>query len=364
MKAIKIGIGVALILASFTLGSLRHSNSGHAQVHKKPARTTKKSSWQTYLQQELEQLTKLHPHQLGLYIKDLNTGEEFSLNAEDKWYLASTVKIPIAIEVLRQVDAKKISLDDKVVLIPEDFVDGNGPLQYLLPGSQVTIRYLIEQMIIWSDNIASDMLLRVVGLENVNQLAQQLSEKPLSITSLKDVRRHLFSELNTKAFELSGSNFLELKKIQDPNKKLAKLASLMQLELKDLKLASIHQAYLAYYQKGINTGSPKDFSRILERLWEGDILSSESREFMLQTMLKTQTGKNRIRAGLKRPWVFAHKTGTQYERVADVGYIWNTQDQQRRPIIVASFVRDVSKVQESAKMMEEIAKIISRSGLL
>lgn len=354
-----------IILGTLTLATLLPTNTVLSHVHKKPTRSYKKSTWQGRLEKEFNELEKLYPNQIGLFIKDLNTGEEYSLHGEENWYLASTVKVPIAIEVLRQVDEKKLSLDDKIEITKEDYVDGNGPLKSMKPGSQVSIRYLIEQMIIWSDNMASDMLLRVAGLDKVNSLIQIVSPENFSaITTLKDVRRHIFGELHKKAFELSGQSFIQLKQIQNPIAKITKLASLLNLDKSQLNFQTIDKAYEAYYKKGLNSATPKSYSRILENLWEGKILSQASRDFLLQTMLKTQTGKKRIKAGLKQPLVFAHKTGTQFQRIADVGYVWDPNNIHRKPIIVVSFVRDIPEMKTSAKVLEKVARVISKSGVL
>ena len=365
MKDLKFRISMVIFLGALTLATLRPTNAVISHLHKKPARSFKKSSWQTKLQKEFAALEKQYPNQIGLFIKDLNTGEEYALHGEENWYLASTVKIPIAIEVLRQVDLKKISLDDKVKITLDDYIDGNGPLKNMKVGSSVTIKYLIEQMIVWSDNTASDMLIRVVGLDKVNTLVQGLSPIDFSpITTLKDVRRHIFSGLHTRAFELSGQSFIKLKRIQNHSEKLNKFASLLKVEKKQMNLQSIHEAYDAYYQKGLNSATPRSYAKILEALWEGKILTPDSRDFLLHTMLKTQTGKNRIRAGLKQPWVFAHKTGTQYRRIGDVGYIWNPDNLERKPLILISFVRDIPEHKTSARVLERVAKIISQSGVL
>lgn len=284
------------------------------------------------------------------------------MHGDESIYLASTVKVPIAIEVLAQVDAKKISLDDEVTINLDDYVDGNGPLKFKKPGDRVSVRYLIEQMIICSDNMASDMLIRTVGLDKINTLAHNLIPGSSPITTLKDVRRHIYSELHDKAFELPGQSFIELNGIGDPMAKLEKFSSLIRLGKEQLKLQNVHEAYEAYYRKGLNSASPRSYSKILETLWEGKILSPSSREFLLQTMLKTETGKDRIKAGLKQPWVFAHKTGTQHQRIGDVGYIWNQKNIHRKPIIVVSFVKNIQQKEISSKLLEEVGRAVMKTG--
>lgn len=317
------------------------------------------------LQDEVNRLEKIYPNQIGLYIKDLNTGEEYSLHADEKWYLASTVKVPIAIEVLKQVDAKKLSLEDKIEILADDYVDGNGPLKNMNPGDSVSIRFLLHQMIALSDNMATDMLIRVVGLNSVNQLMQTISPGSFSpITTLKDVRRHIYGGLHAKGREISGRNMIDLRRISDPTERLSKFMNLFQLDQTHIKLKNIDEAYQAYYKENLNSATPRDYSKILEALWEGNLLSPESRKFLIDTMLKTETGQQRIKAGLKPPFVFAHKTGTQYQRIGDVGYIWNPHKANRKPIIVISFVRGITQDEVSAKVLAQVAKYISKSGVL
>lgn len=49
-----------------------------------------------------------------------------SLRASERWYLASTVKVPVAIAVLRGIDAAQFTLDTPVTLRTADYVDGAG----------------------------------------------------------------------------------------------------------------------------------------------------------------------------------------------------------------------------------------------
>src|SRR5690606_13345221 len=127
---------------------------------------------------------------------------------------------------------------------------------------------------------------------------------------------------------------------------------------------AMHTAYQAYYQKGVNSASPRSYAKVLEDLWNGKRVSASSREFLINTMLKTQTGKNRIRQGLKSPLVFAHKTGTHYQRIADVGFLWDPNKPHRKPLLLIAFVRDVKKPKTAAKLMEKVAKTINETGVL
>lgn len=80
----------------------------------------------------------------------------------------------MAAQVLAERQAGNLTLDERLTLAQSDFVDGAGPTNWHDPGTPISIRYLMEQMITVSDNTASDMLIDRVGLEAVNQRARSM----------------------------------------------------------------------------------------------------------------------------------------------------------------------------------------------
>jgi beta-lactamase class A len=75
--------------------------------------------------------------------------------------MQSVFKLPIAIEVLRQVDKGKIALDHKILLGADDAREGATGM--IAVPSQVTVRKLLEAMVLNSDNVACDRLIALVG---------------------------------------------------------------------------------------------------------------------------------------------------------------------------------------------------------
>ncbi len=84
------------------------------------------------------------------------------------------VKVPVAIAVLRGVERGDFTLDTPVTLRASDYVDGAGSTNRKPVGAAVRIRALLEQMIIHSDNTASDMLIDLVGIAEVNAVVESL----------------------------------------------------------------------------------------------------------------------------------------------------------------------------------------------
>lgn len=102
------------------------------------------------------------------------SGERFAHNADRRFVAASTVKIPIMIELFRQVDAGTLALSQSYTLRPEDKAPGSGVMLHLHDGMAFTLRDLIYLMISISDNAATNILIDLIGMAAVNATMQRL----------------------------------------------------------------------------------------------------------------------------------------------------------------------------------------------
>lgn len=113
---------------------------------------------------------------LGVASIDLTSGRVFAYNADAVFPTASSIKIPIMIQVFRDEKAGKFSFADKVTLGPKDNAGGSGgPLQKALDKGTVTVtvRDLLDDMIQYSDNSATNRLIEMVGMDRVNALIRE-----------------------------------------------------------------------------------------------------------------------------------------------------------------------------------------------
>ena len=112
---------------------------------------------------------------LGVAAIDLTTGRAFSLHGDAVFPQASSIKIPIMIEVFRAARAGRFKLDDKINLTQQDLVAG-GRIDRLLAKGPVTltVRELVANMIEFSDNTATNKLIAMVGMASVNRLLDDL----------------------------------------------------------------------------------------------------------------------------------------------------------------------------------------------
>ena len=131
--------------------------------------------------------------EVSLAFRDLQTGEALFIKEKDMVHAASTMKVPVLIEVFKQAEEGKFSLDDRVVIENEfhSIVDGSSftlnkeddsdPDIYGLIGTALTIRELAERMIIVSSNLATNILIELVRPENVMTTLELLGVRRMRV---------------------------------------------------------------------------------------------------------------------------------------------------------------------------------------
>jgi beta-lactamase class A len=111
---------------------------------------------------------------LGVYVEDLATGTRLERRADQVFPTASSIKLAILYELYRQADERRVDLAE-LTRPPASRVRGGGILQELGDSVSVTWRDLAVLMIGWSDNEATNVLIRRVGLDSVNRRLDSLS---------------------------------------------------------------------------------------------------------------------------------------------------------------------------------------------
>lgn len=138
------------------------------------------------LQAALASVPNYAPGHVALEIKDLATGYTSGVNANAVMPAASTIKIPIMVEVFRQMEAGKFDLNRRVHLEASDRDWGSGDIAGASVGTGFTVSALLAKMITVSDNTAANMLIRLVGRSNIND---EMSGLGLHHTHLADYIR-------------------------------------------------------------------------------------------------------------------------------------------------------------------------------
>jgi len=124
----------------------------------------------TLLSQKLALLTAVPRLRTGLFVLDLDRGRYVAQGSKDAYPAASTIKLPILLALLQDIDRGLVSWNEKLTLTPPIKVSGSGFLQYRPLGSQFRIWEVAGLMITDSDNTATEMLIRRLGgRERLNQ---------------------------------------------------------------------------------------------------------------------------------------------------------------------------------------------------
>jgi beta-lactamase class A len=252
---------------------------------------------------------------VGVAAKHLVTGRELGHNTRMVFFTASTLKVPLLVELYRQVDEGRIHLDQRMELTDQLRVPGSGVFKELASGLQPTIRDAAMLMIIISDNTATDLLYELVGRENLSAALKKwgLTQTRIPMT----VRQLLYS-----AVDLDPEN---------PDHTMALCSE--RLLRGEYNLESD-----AYDDTRSDVSSPSDMATLLEMLHSGEILSPESTESALD-ILKRQQLRTVIPHALPLATPAAHKTGYYLGIRADVGIVYAPNG----PYTIAIMAKDITE---------------------
>ncbi|HEY2963109.1 MAG TPA: serine hydrolase [Pyrinomonadaceae bacterium] len=136
---------------------------------------------QARLDDQVKPLVNSFKGKVSLFAKNLDTGETYALNADERVRTASTIKIAVMIEAFARVAEGKIKWTDEVVLTKEKKVTGSGILSELSDGLHLTLRDGVNLMMLLSDNTATNLVLDVLTTDAVNARMESLGFKNIKI---------------------------------------------------------------------------------------------------------------------------------------------------------------------------------------
>ena len=295
------------------------------------------------LEAEITRLTTIAGGKVGVGAIHLESGRELFVNRGEPFPMASTFKVPIAVQLLTRVDSGQLRLDSMITIRPSDLHPGSGTLTNLFddPGVSLSVRNLMELMLLISDNSATDIMLRTAGGSgpvnarlralnvsgiSVDRSTLQLIADAIGVTNLPPE-----SELTPRMF-----NGLARAVSADAQKSAAE----------------------AFYKDRRDTSTPDGMARLLESIWRGKALSKTSTDLLLDIMRRCETGPNRIKGFLPPDVVVRHKTGTLGIGVAnDVGIIELPNGAGH--LVLTVFVKESTR---SAEMQERAIAQIARAA--
>lgn len=127
------------------------------------------------LKSELQKYISGCTGKYGIHYIDLTNNYEFGINDTDVYIAASTVKVPLNYYVFKKIAAGEVDPKKTIAYIEDDFEGGTGILQNKkLAGKSFSIKYLLKLSITYSDNIATNMLLRYFGRKNLKDYMRSI----------------------------------------------------------------------------------------------------------------------------------------------------------------------------------------------
>lgn len=106
---------------------------------------------------------------ISFVVKNLKTNELYSHNLNTIFPSASIIKVPILLALFKSVHEKKINLNKRIHISPDNIVLGDGIIKHLAPNLELTLLDLAKLMIIVSDNTASNIIIETLGKDYINE---------------------------------------------------------------------------------------------------------------------------------------------------------------------------------------------------
>lgn len=149
-----------------------------------------KQSFQASLSKDIEKYIKKSGGDIAIEYRDLTTKETYKRYSTRGYMAASTIKLPLAMYVMELADKKKINLDQKLTYKRYHYVGGSGVIQHQKVGTKYTINDLVKKAMIYSDNIAFNMLKERVGEKNYVSYMKKLGASYSTPNALRNTSVH------------------------------------------------------------------------------------------------------------------------------------------------------------------------------
>ena len=246
----------------------------------------------------------------GVALVDLATGDTLGVNPLRRFHAASTMKVPVLIELARRIDAGDFGWGDSITVVNRfhSIVDGSefglnldddsDSTLYAIIGRRVPIRTLARLMIVRSSNLATNLLVELLGA----------------------------SRINATAHSLGADSILVLRGVEDQK---------------------------AYDQGLNNTTTARDLAVLLAALQSGRAASAASTAVALG-MLKAQEFNDGIPAGLPPGTPVAHKTGWLSSVSHDAAIIYPPS---RPPYVLVVLTRGYQPDTLASRLMADLSRM-------
>lgn len=216
-------------------------------------------------------------------------------NDKKRFFMASTIKLPIAVAFLHRVDKKEDSLTRVLKMDTKYSVPGSGTLYHLFEkkGLNISMKQVLKYMLSNSDNSASDAILQATA--GPKYVTQRMSALGFNDILINRSIREMFLD----------TNHVDSAFLKEPHPVAAWEQTFNRVPLEQRMLA-----WQRFENDTRDTTTPDDMAKLLVKLYKKQALSSSSTDLLMGIMENCRTGRSRIRGLLPANVKVAHKTGT------------------------------------------------------
>ena len=274
--------------STFTIPSLEDKPT-NTQTN---AQTNAHSAADEKLRNEIDTLWKKFPGRAGIAIYTPFSDDIIGRRQTERFPQQSVSKMWVALTILEQEAAGKLSLDKKIRVTRDDIVVFSQPIKQYLSSQdsfEMPVRELLAHAINASDNLANSVLIRVAGgPQAINQMLDRRKVQSIRFGPGEVLLQSAIAGLEWRPEYRKGNGFKEQRSRIPMEKRRAAL---------DKYLAS-----------PLDGAAPGTIVLVLKRF--GERAADDPGAKLLKLMAGTYTGRSRLRSGLAPGWSLAHKTGT------------------------------------------------------
>ena len=277
---------------------------------------------------------------VGVSLIHVESGVNIDIRGDERFPMASVVKLPIAVEVLKQVSEGRLALDREISLAASDIRPcctlerrwARGPVSQ-------TVMDLLTLAIVESDNTAADVLLRLVGGPAVVQR-----------------RLHTLGFRHIRIDRTEGQLLLDMAGVMDVPPSDEWTIELQRQLVAATDRTTVTRGREQYLIDPRDTATPSETAQLLGRLQLRNLLPEAETRLLLDLMTQTKTGSGRIKARLPKDTPVAHKTGTTAIVVNDAGIITLPADSKvAGHLVLAVYVAGGSRIRGMERVVAEIS---------
>ena len=233
------------------------------------------------------------PGRLGVGLLNLESGQAFTFNGDQRFPMQSVFKLPLTAAALSEADAGRLAMTERFVLEEEQLSGQHSPIALAWPARRdYSAAELIQATILDSDNTAADVLMKRIG-------------GPGAVTAWLVSRRVIEVRVDRYERELQPAVY-GMASFRPEWRNGAAFAQARQAVPPPVRLAALR----AYMVDPRDTATPGGMIDFMQKLDRRELLSAGSTERLVRLMGATSRAAGRLKAGLPKDAFFAHRPGT------------------------------------------------------